>query len=84
MKGEDSLEQRVLKAINLIKPYLQEDGGDMEFIDITSDNVVRIELLGSCKSCSMNSYTFQNGIKESILRTVPEVKGVQAINWLNE
>ena len=43
MNVEQTLEQRVLKAIDLIKPYLQEDGGDMEFIDITSDNVVRIE-----------------------------------------
>lgn len=71
-KVEDALEQ--------IRPYLQADGGNVSLIEITADNVVKLELLGACKSCSMSAMTLKAGIEETIKRVAPEVKAVEAVN----
>ncbi len=71
-KVEDALEQ--------IRPYLQADGGNVSLVEITDDHVVRVELQGACKSCSMSMMTLKAGIEESIKRAVPEIKTVEAVN----
>lgn len=75
-KIEDALEQ--------IRPYLQADGGNVSFVEITSDNVVKLQLLGACKTCSMSMMTLKAGIEETIKRAVPEVKSVEAVNLAHE
>lgn len=71
---------KVEEALDQIRPYLQADGGNVSLVEITEDNIVRVELLGACKSCSMSMMTMKAGIEESIKRAVPEIKGVEAIN----
>ena len=71
---------RVQKALEQIRPYLQADGGDVVLIEITDDNIVKLELQGACKSCSMSMMTMKAGIEDSIKRIAPEIKAVQAIN----
>jgi Fe-S cluster biogenesis protein NfuA len=71
-KIEDALEQ--------IRPYLQADGGNVSLVEITDNMVVRLELQGACKSCSMSMMTLKAGIEETIKRAVPEVTSVEAIN----
>lgn len=72
--------KRVEEALEQIRPYLQADRGDVTLIEITDDNIVRLELQGACKSCSMSMMTLKAGIEESIKRAVPEIKSVEAIN----
>jgi Fe-S cluster biogenesis protein NfuA len=72
LKIEDALEQ--------IRPYLQADGGNVSLVEITDDMVVKLELLGACKSCSMSMMTLKAGIEETIKRAVPEIKSVEAVN----
>jgi Fe-S cluster biogenesis protein NfuA len=74
------LSQRVEEALDQIRPYLQADGGNVSLVEITEDNIVRVELLGACKSCSMSMMTMKAGIEESIKRAVPEIKGVESVN----
>ncbi len=74
------LTARVEAALEQIRPYLQADGGDVSLIEITEDKIVKLELQGACKSCSMSMMTMKAGIEESIKRIAPEVKGVEAIN----
>lgn len=71
---------RVEKALDGMRPYLAADGGNVKVLDITDDNVVRLELVGSCGSCPMSAMTFKGGLEEAILRAVPEVSRVEAIN----
>jgi Fe-S cluster biogenesis protein NfuA len=73
------LAERVEKALDTMRPFLQADGGDVELIDIDGNSVVKIKLLGACESCNMSAMTLQAGIKESILRAAPEIKDVVAI-----
>ncbi len=67
-------------ALGGIRPYLEADGGDVKVLEITDDNVVRLELLGACGSCPMSAMTFKGGIEEAIRRQVPQILGVEAVN----
>ena len=75
-----ALEDRVEEALKNIRPYLETDGGDLRVLEITEDNIVRIELLGACGSCPMSTMTLKAGVEQSILSAVPEIKGVEAVN----
>lgn len=79
MQASTEIIQRIEEALNQVRPYLQADGGDVSFVELTPDNVVRIQLLGACKSCSMSMMTMKAGIEESVKRAVPQVIRVEAI-----
>ena len=81
MATKQEIEQRVIQVLEQIRPYLIEDGGDLELVELSDDLVAKIELKGTCISCSLNSMTFKTSIEESIMRSVPEVKQVEAINF---
>jgi Fe-S cluster biogenesis protein NfuA len=81
MANHKEIHQRINDALAQIRPYLVEDGGDVELVDLSTDMVAKIELKGNCTSCSMNSMTFKNGIIDSIVKAVPEVTRVEAINF---
>jgi Fe-S cluster biogenesis protein NfuA len=72
--------KKVEEALEQIRPYLQADGGNVSLLEITDEKVVKLELLGACKSCSMSAMTLKAGIEESIKRVAPEITAVEAIN----
>jgi Fe-S cluster biogenesis protein NfuA len=72
--------QRVENALDTIRPYLEADGGNVSIEEITSDNVVRLRLLGSCGSCPMSIMTLKAGIEQAIKRSVPEIDSIEAVN----
>ena len=72
---------KVSEALDEIRPFLNADGGDLSIVEITDDNVLRIEFTGACSSCSMNNMTFKNGVEDAIKRLVPEIKGVEPVNF---
>jgi Fe-S cluster biogenesis protein NfuA len=76
----NDLIKKVEDALDQVRPYLQADGGNVSILEITPDHVVKLELLGACKSCSMSMMTLKAGIEESIKRSVPEIKAVEAVN----
>lgn len=73
------LHQRVQEALETIRPYLEADGGDVEIVEITSENIVRLELKGACKTCNMSHMTMRAGIEETIKKSVPEIKGIESV-----
>ncbi len=74
------LERKVQGIIEQIRPYLQNDGGDIQFINITDDNTVNVELLGACGSCPHSTLTLKNGVESAVKKALPEIKSVEAIN----
>jgi Fe-S cluster biogenesis protein NfuA len=72
--------QKVERALDTIRPYLEADGGNVSIEEITADNIVRIKLLGACGSCPMSIMTLKAGIEEAIKKAVPEVEGIEAVN----
>lgn len=68
-------EKIIMDIINQLKPYLNDEGGDIEFIKL-EDDYVYIKLHGACTICNFKDYTIQNGIFETIHAEVPSIKGV--------
>lgn len=74
------LTTKVKNVIEQIRPYLQADGGDIHFVELTEDNVVNVELQGSCGSCPFSRMTLKNGVEEAMRKALPEIKSVEALN----
>lgn len=77
---EDIRYEKIRKALGQLRPYLEEDGGDITLVDITDDNVARVELHGACVSCSMSMMTLKAGVEDAVKKVVPEIESVIAIN----
>ena len=73
---------RVQHALDSIRPYLVADGGNVEIVEISSENVLKLALVGNCQSCNMSAMTFRAGVEEAIKREVPEVKSVEEISQI--
>lgn len=73
------LAERVSRVINLIRPAVQADGGDIELVGITADNIVRIRMHGACVGCPSSSVTLQMGIERNLREHIPEVRGLEAV-----
>jgi len=82
MKGSTStdLSRRVEEALDLIRPYLEADGGNVELLEISKDNKVSLKLLGACENCPMSMMTLKAGVEQSIMRAIPEVTEVECVN----
>jgi len=70
----------VEKALDSIRPYLKADGGDVRVLDVDDSGKVKLELLGNCGVCPMSEMTFRAGVEESIIKAVPTITSVEAIN----
>lgn len=73
------LKQRVEDALNLIRPALQADGGDVELVDVTDEGVVKVQLVGACRGCPMSQLTLANGVERVLKEQVPEVQRVEPV-----
>lgn len=73
------LKERVQEALNMIRPALQADGGDVELVEVTEDGVVKVQLQGACRGCPMSQLTLQNGVERVVKEQVPEVQRVEAV-----
>lgn len=78
-RGESSvvsLRDKVEKVINMIRPAVQADGGDIELVDVSEAGVVQIRFHGACQGCPSAGMTLQFGIERNLREKVPEVTGV--------
>ncbi len=72
--------RKVNSAIDSIKPYLQADGGDVVFVEITDDMTVKVRLTGACHSCPFSVMTLKAGIEQTVKEKVPEIKEIVAVD----
>ncbi|WP_347158196.1 NifU family protein [Pontibacter chitinilyticus] len=71
---------RIESALDQIRPYLEADGGNVKVLEVTDDMVLKLELLGACGSCPMSTMTLKAGVEQSVLKAVPEIRAVEAVN----
>jgi Fe-S cluster biogenesis protein NfuA len=71
-----TLRKRVSDVLELIRPAVQADGGDIELVDVAQNGVVSIRLLGACIGCPSSNLTLQMGIEANLREQVPEVTRV--------
>jgi Fe-S cluster biogenesis protein NfuA len=80
MEDRERLEEKVRNVIDQIRPYLIADGGDISYVNLTDDNTVNVQLHGACASCSMSILTLKQGVEQAMIKAIPEIKSVEAIN----
>ena len=76
--GKD-IREKIESSLNLIRPYLNADGGDVEFVDVTPDMIVKLRLLGACSTCDISRITLKAGIEETLIKAIPSIKSVIAV-----
>ncbi len=74
MKKKET-EKKIIELIEKMRPFLINDGGDIEFVEY-KDNIVYIRLTGACQECEFIDYTLKDGIEEMLVTEIPEIKGV--------
>lgn len=72
------LETKVKGVLDTLRPYLQMDGGDLEFVELTEEKVVRVRLKGACAGCPGAMYTLKLGVERKVKEACPEIAGVEA------
>jgi Fe-S cluster biogenesis protein NfuA len=68
--------EEVQKVLELVRPALQADGGDVELIDVSDDGIVKVKLVGACGHCPMSTMTLKMGIERTLKEKIPGVKEV--------
>lgn len=72
---EETIETKINKVLDEIRPYLNMDGGDVEFIKY-EDKIVYVKLTGACAACLFSDETIKNGLYETLKSEIPEIEGV--------
>jgi Fe-S cluster biogenesis protein NfuA len=72
--AKENVIKKVTKAIETIRPYLVTDGGDVELIEVTSDLIVKVKLIGACDGCPFSMQTLKAGIEQAIKKELPNLK----------
>lgn len=79
-KIEQSFEEKVKDIIDAIRPNLQSHGGDIEFVSVEKDNIVKVRLQGACSGCPGARMTLKNGVERLLKEQIPDVKEVIAVD----
>lgn len=79
--SREELTQKVTNVIDQIRPYLEADGGNIQFVSLSDDNVVMVELQGACAGCPMSMMTLKQGVEAAMKKAIPEIVSVEATNF---
>lgn len=74
------MEEKIKKALDEIRPALQRDGGDLEFVSVDAKGNVKVKLLGTCHGCPFSMMTIKNGIERLLKEKIPGVNSVEAVD----
>ena len=74
------MEKKIIEIIEKIRPSLQQDGGDLHFVNFDKETgVLKVELMGMCAHCPMSQVTLKQGVEVEIMKEIPEVKKVVSV-----
>lgn len=73
------MQEKVQAVLDQVRPMLQRDGGDVQLVEVTEDNIVKVKLQGACGSCPMSTMTLKMGIEKAIKEQIPEIVEVQQV-----
>jgi Fe-S cluster biogenesis protein NfuA len=78
-KNKAEIIEQINKTIDSIRPYLQSDGGDIEFVEITDDMIIKVKLTGACEACPFSVHTLKAGVEIALKKEIPQIKEVIAV-----
>jgi len=74
------IKEKVLIALEEIRPFLASDGGDISLVSIDNDRIVNVQLHGACVSCSVNQMTLKTGVEMTVKKYVPQIEKVVGVD----
>ncbi len=77
--SKEELLKKVEVSLEKVRPYLQADGGDIEVVELTDDNVLKVRLTGACHGCPFSMQTLKAGVEQSVKSDIPEIEEVIAV-----
>ena len=77
---KETIQRKVINVLEQVRPYLQRDGGDVRFVELTVEMVVLVELTGACGNCPHSKMTLKNGIESVMKKAIPEIQSVESYN----
>jgi len=80
MMKNNEMEEKIKKTIESVRPFLQADSGDVEFVEVTEDGIVKVRLTGACEVCPLSVMTLRAGIERTLLKEVPGIRRVESVN----
>ena len=84
MSATEDILVHIEAALDTSRPYLRDDGGNVEIVELDDEMTLKIRLIGSCGTCPQSYMTFKSGIETVILQQVPEVKKIIPVNFFPE
>ena len=78
-REKTQMEEKIQDAIAQIRPFLQRDGGDIEFVELTADNIVKVRLQGHRAGCPGAQMTIKGVVERILKESYPEIQGVEAV-----
>ena len=81
-REKTQMEEKIQDAIAQIRPFLQRDGGDIEFVELTAENIVKVRLQGHCAGCPGAQMTIKGVVERILKESYTEIQGVEAVYWL--
>jgi Fe-S cluster biogenesis protein NfuA len=76
MLSKENLE----KSLDRLRPFLKEDEGDIEIVEVGEDGIIKVRFLGSCQGCPLSSMTLRAGIERALMKEFPAIKRIEAVN----
>ena len=80
MKLKKQILLKIENALESVRPYLLDDNGGVEVVELTDEHVLKVKLTGSCSTCPQRFMTMKTGIETTVKQAVPEIVSVVAIN----
>jgi Fe-S cluster biogenesis protein NfuA len=77
--SKEEILKSVATTLDQVRPYLQADGGDIEVVELTDDNILKVRLTGACHGCPFSMQTLKAGVEQAIKRDIPQIKEVVSI-----
>ena len=74
--SSNEIRKNVEIALDEIRPFLQNDGGDINLLEIINNEIVKVQLVGACSSCTVNQMTLKTGVEMTIKKHAPQIKSV--------
>ena len=75
----ETSEERILQALEKVRPALQADGGDVKFLRFREDGILELQWVGTCQTCPMSQLTLRAGVERAVMKDVREVKRVETV-----
>jgi Fe-S cluster biogenesis protein NfuA len=73
------MEERIERALTIVRPYLQRDGGDVRLVRMRPEGIAEVRWEGTCRICPMSQLTLRAGVERVLMKEVPEIRRVEAV-----